>query len=71
MHDRSRDYIDDYLESAVTPIQVPELRNSIKKDVQLNLTKDMLCRYLKHKLGLSYKKIKPIPATHNKLQAKL
>ena len=31
----------------------------------------MLNRYLKTELGLSFKKIKPITATHNKLQAKL
>ena len=33
MHDRARDYIDAYLESAKTPIQVPELKHAIKQDV--------------------------------------
>jgi hypothetical protein len=71
MHDRARDYIDDYVESAVVPIQVPELRKAIKQDVQLNLNDWMLQHYLKFKLGLSYRKVKPISATHNKLQARL
>jgi hypothetical protein len=71
MHNRSRDYIDDYLERAVVPIQVSELRKAIKQEVQLNLSKWMVNSYLKSKLGLSYRKVKPISVTHNKLQAKL
>ena len=71
MHNRAKDFIDDYLESAETPIQVPELRQEVKSELQLNLSKAMLNRYLKTELGYSYKKVKPITATHNKQQAKL
>ena len=66
MHNRAKDFIDDYLQSADTPIQVPELRQEIKQNVQLNLSKSMLNRYLKTELGYTYKKVKPITATHNK-----
>ena len=71
MHNRSKDFIDSYLQNAVVPIQVSELRKAIKQEVQLNLSKWMVNSYLKYKLGLSYRKVKPISATHNKLQAKL
>ena len=71
MHNRCKDYIDTYLESADTPIQEPELRHNIKQNVQLNLSKSMLNRYLKYELGYSYRQIKAIPASHNKPQAKL
>jgi len=71
MHNRSKDFIDSYLESAVVPIQVPELKKAIKQEVQLNLSKWMVNNYLKSKLGMSYRKVKPISATHNKQQAKL
>ena len=71
MHNRSKDFIDDFLESAVVPIQVPELRKAIKQGVQLNLTQWMTNSYLKNKLGFSYRKVKPITVTHNKQQAKL
>ena len=47
MHARAKDYIDGYLESAKTPVLVPELRHSILQDVQLRLSKSMLTRYLK------------------------
>jgi hypothetical protein len=30
MHARSKDFIDDYIENAVVPIQVPELKKAIK-----------------------------------------
>ena len=71
MHNRSLDYIDNYIEIANIPIQVPALKISIKKEVQLNLSKSMVNRYLKQSLGLSYRKVKPITVTHNKPQAKL
>ena len=71
MHNRSRDFIDDFLESAVVPIQVSELKKAIKEGVQLNLSSPMVNRYLKGKLGFSYRKVKPITVTHNKQQAKL
>ncbi len=71
MHNRSKDFIDGYLESAVVPIQVPELKKAIKQEVQLNLSKWMVNEYLRSELGLSYRKVKPISATHNKQQAKL
>jgi transposase len=71
MHNRSREFVDDYLERAVVPIQVSELRKAIKQEVQLNLSKWMVNSYLKSKLGLSYRKVKPISATHNKPQARL
>jgi hypothetical protein len=71
MHNRSKDFIDSYLKSAVVPIQVPELRKAIKEGVQLNLSKSMVNNYLKSELALSYRKVKPISATHNKQQAKL
>ena len=71
IHNRARDYIDDYLESAKVPIQVPQLKHQIREEVQLTLSKSMINRYLKCELGLSYNKIKPITAAHNKLQAKL
>lgn len=48
-----------------------ELRKAVKKDVQLNLSQWMVNSYLKHELGMSYRKIKPITVTHNKLQARL
>ena len=71
MHNRSKDFIDGYLEGAVVPIQVSELKKAIKQEVQLNLSSSMVNNYLKQELGLSYRKIKPISATHNKQQAKL
>jgi regulator of replication initiation timing len=71
MHDRSKDFIDDYLANAVVPIQVSELRKAIKQGVQLNLSMWMVNSYLKSKLGLSYRKVKPISVAHNKQQAKL
>jgi transposase len=71
MHNRSREFVDDYLERAVVPLQVSELRKAIKQEVQLNLSKWMVNSYLKSKLGLSYRKVKPISTTHNKPQAKL
>ena len=30
MHNRSKDFIDNYIENAVVPIQVPELKKAIK-----------------------------------------
>ena len=45
---------------------MPELRKAIKEEVQLNLSKWMVNRYLKRGLALSYRKVKPISATHNK-----
>jgi hypothetical protein len=71
MHNRSKDFIDGYLDTAVVPVQVPQLKKAIKQDVQLNLSSSMLNYYLRQELGLSYRKIKPISATHNKLQARL
>ncbi len=71
MHNRAKDFIDAYLERAVVPIQVPELKKAIKQEVQLNLSKWMINSYLKSELGLSYRRVKPISATHNKQQAKL
>jgi hypothetical protein len=71
MHNRSKDFIDNYIENAVVPIQVPELKKAIKQGAQLNLSPCMVNRYLKHELNLSYRKVKPISATHNKPQAKL
>ena len=71
LHDRAKDFIDDYLEEAKVPIQASSLRKAVKAEVQLNLSKRMVSRYLKDELGLSYKKIKPINDAHNKQQAKL
>lgn len=47
MHNRSKDFIGSYLESAVVPIQVPELKKAVKQEVQLNLSKWMVNDYLK------------------------
>jgi len=33
MHNRSKDFIDRFLESAVVPIQVSELRKAVKQEV--------------------------------------
>jgi len=71
MHSRAKDFIEKFLDEADVPIQVPALKNAIKSEVQLNLSKTMVTRYLKDKLGLSYRKVKPINLAHNKLPAKL
>ena len=66
IHKRAEDFIFQYLDEAKVPIQASSLREAIKSEVQLNLSKRMVSRYLKDELGLSYKKIKPINDAHNK-----
>jgi DDE superfamily endonuclease len=43
----------------------------LKERAQLHLTKSMIWRYLKLKLGMSYKIVKPISANHNLMVNKL
>ena len=71
MHERSKDFIWNYLEEAKVPIQAKALRDAVKSEVKLSVSQWMLNNYLKEELGLSYRKVKPISDAHNKQQTKL
>ena len=71
MHDRTKDFISDYIDEAKVPILVKGVKDAVKSEVKLSLSRWMVNCYLRDELGLSYRKIKPINDAHNKQQAKL
>jgi hypothetical protein len=43
----------------------------LKRDIQLNVNKEMIRRYMKERMGMKFKVIKPINYNHNSLMNKL
>lgn len=71
IHERARRKIDEFIEGASELIQASCIQKILKAEVQLNVSKVMIQRYLKQQLGLTYKIIRPITANHNLPKNKL
>ncbi len=71
LHPRARDHIVDLLMTAKYPVQLSDIQASVLKYTQLRCTKQMIRRFLKEELMMSYKLVRQITPLHNTLSSKL
>ena len=63
--------IKEFISKSKEPILASRIQNLLMQEMRLNLNKKMIRLYLKERLGLTYKILKPVTSNHNLVSSKL